>query len=159
MSITWKTFRCSKVFEYQLYTHLEINPGRGTLQDPSRFKDNAKKFLESEVKKLPLRPLRTLTLKTIPQVPRPTELTAHVQLICAIAKSSPNLLDHVTCPPMVASIKIAAVAPHSRNRFQARLTKVKIVPALPKKAGVQPISSPWDQIFNAFVIILWGGVS
>lgn len=156
MKVTCNTVPAGKYFERQLWISLGTPLGRGRNQDPRRLKIISTKFLDSEVKKLPP---RMLILKTFPLHPGPAEQIVHIRLRSATAISSPNLLDHITAPPMVGSIKIAGVAPHSRNRFQTRLTKIKIVPALPKKDRVQNISSSWDQLLNTPIILLGGSFS
>jgi hypothetical protein len=126
MPITWNAIPFGKFFERLLWIHLDIPLKRGTVKYPSRFKAHAKKFLETEVKKLPPCPMRTLMLKAIPNLPRPTELILQSHLLGATAKSTPKYQDIMSDPETVEIIELGGLLLLPDHLIWERLTNIEL---------------------------------
>jgi hypothetical protein len=126
MSITWNAIPFRKFFERLLWIHLDIPLKRGTVKYPSRFKAHAKKFLETEVKKLPPRPMRTLMLKAIPGLPRPTELILQSHLLSATAKTTPKYQQIMSDPETVEIIELGGMLSLPTHLIWERLTNIEL---------------------------------
>jgi hypothetical protein len=126
MILRWNAIPFRKFFERLLWIHLGNPLGRGTIKYPARFKNNAKKFLEVDVKKLPPCPIRTSMLKTIPHLPRPTELILQSHLLGATAKSTAKHKDIMSDRETVDIIEVAGLRSLPIDLVWERLNNIEL---------------------------------
>ncbi len=99
---------------------------RGTIVYPSKFKRGAKKYLREETEKLPPSPHKLLILKSIPLLPRPTELVLQTFLLSATAKSAPRYKEIMCDSEVYDLIQISGIHSLPLDLLWNRLNKVEL---------------------------------